>query len=155
MLQSLKPYRGGLAVVAIGIIAFFIFRGNPINDFKLITRGVLVHGIATDVSDFEDQEDNAIVKRYFFIKYEFITATGEAIKDIVEVQGKSTDKGFATGQAIEIQYLPETPGIHRVKALASTSISGWIISNLLFGLLAIAPGCYFIFHTYRSKEKAG
>lgn len=150
MLQKLKPYGGGIAVIALGVLAFFILRGNPVNDFQLMTRGATLQGIAIEVNDFEDQEDNATTKRYFFIKYEFKTPTGETIHDIVEVPGKSTDKGYVTGQSLDIQYLPETPKVHRIKSLASLTLTEWILNNLLFGLLAIAPGCYFLYRSHRS-----
>jgi hypothetical protein len=154
LLLKLKRYRNGIGVLALGIVAFFIVQGNPVNDFQLMNNGVTVQGLATDVSDYEDREDNGNVSRYFFIKYEFTTPAGEKISDVAEVQGKSSDKGFQTGQSLEIQYLPNAPHIHRVKALASTTLSGWIIKNLLFGLLAIAPGCYFLYRSRQAKPKA-
>lgn len=148
-MKNLKPYGTGLGILALGILAFFIIIGNPVNDFKLMSRGVTVQGFATDVSDYEDREDNGNVSRYFFIKYEFTTPADGKISGIVEVQGKSNEKGFRTGQSLDIQYLPEAPNIHRVKVLSSTTLNGWIFKNVLFGLLAIAPGFYFL---YRSRK---
>jgi hypothetical protein len=153
LLRNLKPYREGLGLLALGIVAFFIILGNPFNDFKLMTRGFTVQGLATDVNDFEEREDNGNVSRYFFIKYEFTTPASERISGVVEVPGNSTDKGFRTGQALDIQYLPEAPDIYRVKALASTTLNGWILKHLLFGLLGIAPGCYFLFRSWQTERK--
>lgn len=153
LLKDLKPYRDGLGILAIGIVAFFIIQGNPLKDFQLMARGVTVQGLATEVNDFEDREDNGTVKRYFFIKYEFTTLAGEKISDLVEVQGKSEDKGFHTNQSLEIQYLPDAPNTHRVKSLSSTTLIGWIVEYVMFGLLAIAPGCYFLYKAYQSQRK--
>lgn len=150
-----KPYLSGLGLLAVGLIAFYVVVGNPMSDFKLMSRGVTVQGIATDVNDFEDREDNGNISRYFFIKYEFITPAGETISGVVEVPGNSTSRGFRTGQALDIQYLPEAPDIHRVKALASTTLNGWILKHLLFGLLAIAPGCYILFRSWQAERKVG
>jgi hypothetical protein len=152
-LLNIKPYRDGLGVVALGIVAFFILQGNPFSDFKLMSRGVTVQGLATDVGDFEDREDNGNLTRYFFIHYEFTTLAGEKISDVAEVPGKSSDKGFRTGQSLEIQYLTDAPDVHRIKALASTTLTGWIIKNFLLGLLSIAPGCYFLYRTYQAQRK--
>lgn len=153
LLIKLKSYRNGIGLFVIGIAAFFIINGNPLNDFRLMNSSVTVQGIATDVNDFEDREDNGNVSRYFFIKYEFKTNEGETIADVVEVPGNSTDKGFKTGQSLEIQYLPDAPNIHSVKALSSTSMSGWLLKNILFALLAIAPGCYMMYRSYQSESK--
>lgn len=81
------------------------------------------------MNDFEDREDNGNVSRYFFIKYEFTTATGQKISDVVEVQGTSGNRGFRTGQTLDIQYLSDAPNVYRVKALASTTLTGWILKN--------------------------
>lgn len=152
-LLTRKPYLSGLGLLAVGLVAFYIIMGNPLKDFQLMSRGVTVQGLATDVNDFEDREDNGNVSRYFFIKYEFTTAAGEQISGVVEVPGNSRDKGFRTGQALDIQYLARDPHINRVKVLASTTFSGWILKNVLFGLLAIAPGCYFLYRGWRGERK--
>lgn len=150
--RSLKPYRDGLGLIALGIAAYLIIFGNPLNDFRLMTRGVTVQGVATDVNDFEDRDDNGMVNRYFFITYEFTTEAGDKISDVVEVPGKSADKGYQTGQSLEIQYLSGSPDVHRIKSLSSTTLSGWLIKNILFVLLAIAPGCYVIYKSTRGKR---
>lgn len=150
--RSLKPYRDGLGLIALGIVAYLIIFGNPLNDFRLMTRGVTVQGVATDVNDFEDRDDNGMVNRYFFIKYEFITTAGDKISDVVEVPGKSADKGYQTGQSLEIQYLAGSPDVHRIKSLSSTTLSGWLMKNILFVLLAIAPGYYVIYRGFRSAK---
>jgi hypothetical protein len=85
-LLTRKPYLNGLAV---GLIAFYIIMGNPLKDFQLMSRGVTVQGVATDVNDFEDREDNGNVSRYFFIKYEFTSAAGEKISGVVDVLPKA------------------------------------------------------------------
>jgi hypothetical protein len=151
-MNILTRYRDALGLMALGIAAYFIIFGNPLNDFRLMTRGVTVQGVATDVNDFEDRDDNGMVTRYFFIKYEFITDAGVTISDVVEVPGKSTDKGYKTGQSLEIQYLSGSPEVHRIKSLSSTTLSGWLIKNILFILLAIAPGCYVIYRRIRSVK---
>ncbi|MCZ8215439.1 MAG: DUF3592 domain-containing protein [Cyclobacteriaceae bacterium] len=154
-LLKIKRYQNGLGLFTIGIAAYFIIYGNPLNDFQLMSRGVTVQGIATDVNDFEDREDNGNVSRYFFIKYEFTTATGQKISDVVEVQGTSSNRGFRTGQTLDIQYLTDAPDVHRVKALASTTLTGWMLKNLLLGILAIAPGLYFLYRSYQLERKRG
>ncbi|PZR38533.1 MAG: hypothetical protein DI538_09335 [Azospira oryzae] len=151
---KIKQYQNGLGLLIIGITAFFMISGNPLSDFQLMSRGITVRGITTDVNDFEDREDNGNVSRYFFIKYEFTTATGQKISDVVEVQGTSSNRGFQTGQALDIQYLSDAPNVHRIKALASTTLTGWIFKNILFGLLAIAPGLYFLYRSYQSEHKS-
>jgi hypothetical protein len=155
LLLHIKPYRDGLGVLVLCITAFFIVQGNPWRDFKLMSHGVTVEGLATDVGDFEDREDNGNVTRYFFIHYEFITLTGAKISGVTEVPGKASDRGFSTGQALEIQYLTDAPDVHRVKALASTTLTEWIIKNLLLGLLTLAPGCYLLYRSYQAQRKVG
>lgn len=149
-LLTRKPYLGGLALLACGIVAFFIVVGNPLTDYQLLTQGVTVRGVATDVNDFEDREDNGNLTRYFFIKYEFTTAAGEKISGVVEVPGNSADKGYRTGQPLEIQYLPGDPHKHSLTALSSTTLSGWILKHVLFGLLAVVPGCYLLYRTWQA-----
>lgn len=148
-----KPYLSGLGLLGIGILAFFIMLGNPLTDFQLLTQGVTVQGIATDVNDFEDREDNGNVSRYFFIRYEFTTAADETISGVVEVPGNSGDKGYRTGQGLYIQYLPGDPHTNRLTALSSTTLTGWILKHVLFGLLAIGPGCYLLYRTWRAERK--
>lgn len=155
LLLKIKHYQNGLGLLTIGIAAYFIIYGNPLNDFQLMSRGVTVQGIATDVNDFEDREDNGNISRYFFIKYEFTTITGQNISDVVEVQGTSSNRGFKTGQMLEIQYLTDAPDVHRIKALASATPTGWMFKNLLLVLLAIAPGLYFLYRSYQLERKRG
>lgn len=152
-MKSLKTYWSGLGLLTLGIAAFFIILGNPVKDFQLMTQGVTVTGVATDVNDFEDREDNGNLSRYFFIKYEFTAASGEKISGVVEVPGNSNDKGYRTGQALEIQYLASDPTINRIKKLASTTLSAWILKHVLFALLAIAPGCYVLYRVWQAEQK--
>jgi hypothetical protein len=153
-LLKLKPYLSGLGLIVVSIAAYLITQGNPINDFQLMSSGVTVPGSIIEVNDFEDREDNGNLSRYFFIKYEFTTGEGGKISDVVEVPGRSSDRGFQTGQSLDIQYLAGTPNIHRIKALASTSTTEWLLKNLLFLLLAIVPGSYMIYRSYQAERKS-
>lgn len=115
--------------------------------------GTIVEGVVVDVNDFEDREDNGNLTRYFLLKYEFTTKEGTKLSDVVETPGNSEQKGFRTGQPVEIRYMTSDPNIHRITALTTTDTTQLLINTILLSILAIAPGCYLLVRAYRQEPK--
>lgn len=152
LLSTLKHYRNGLLLLIIGIAALLIVHGNPWREYQLINGGTIVEGVVIDVNDFEDREDNGNLTRYFLLKYEFTTKEGTKLSDVVEIPGNSEQKGFRTGQSVEIRYMTSDPNIHRITALTTTNTTQWLIKTILLSILAIAPGCYLLVRAYRQEH---
>lgn len=134
-MQLTRIVGGILVVLAIaGGIASTLF---PSERQRLATEGVDTKGRIVEKWQGEPRLHTTFKRSFYFIGFEFQTASGELLRDELSLWMRSQLEAARIGQEIGVRYLPSNPRIHEVieyrDGLAARRI-GWglLLSGVLF-----------------------
>lgn len=157
----------GIAFPIVAMYFWFNSRGNPLNEYRLITNPTTAIGFInkieqeSDVVEYNDSRSAAEV--YFYIyEYTFKLPNGSIILgggtlngDIPEYLADVENKPYQ----VIVEYLSNNPNVNRVKGFsnAKTNVYEWFRYTLLVGVIVLIffSSCGFIIIKSGLKEYRG
>lgn len=158
----------GLAILILGFYFWRYFSGNPVNEFRLITKGKIANGYITSAeesSEYVEQNDGRTggMAYQFYYKYYFILPDGKKIYDSATTGGQLPGDLCCLDNEppyeVKVEYLPNNPTINRVKDYdaGSRTIGNWLWRKVgLGGILLVGTlsfGVLYIRHTIKEYKK--
>lgn len=151
--ELLKSMLIGIAALIIGFYFWRQAARNPINEFRLITRGKEVRGYVTsaeetsDIVEYNDGRSTGVAYEFYY-KYFFILPDGRKIEDSAVSAGRLPTELSSLDEArhgINVEYVPNNPSINRIKkySTGATTLWEWIWRKVALGGLLLA-GCLSI-----------
>lgn len=140
----------GLAILLFGFYFWRDIAGNPINEFRLITKGKIADGYVTSAeesSEYVEENDGRTggMAYQFYYKYYFNLPDGKRIYDSA-ISGGMLPEDLCCledeSYEVKVQYLSSNPTINRINEFDSGSktIGNWLWRKVgLGGILLV--GC--------------
>lgn len=143
----------GLAILLFGFYFWRHYAGNPINEFRLITKGRITNGYVTkaeESSEYVEQNDGRAggMAYQFYYNYYFNLPNGKRIYDSA-ISGGALPEDLCCLEdkpyEVKVEYLSSNPTINRVKDFdaGSKTIGNWLWRKVLLGGILLI-GCLSI-----------
>lgn len=169
-INLIKSILLGIAIPVIGVWIWYVSSDNPLNEYLLITKSQTVNGQITEVQEYDEIVEyndgrSAGQAFYFEYKYNFRLANGLTIGGVGREDGTLPEylRDVAENPyQTKIEYLPDNPGISRVKGMSSgnKTIYEWLRYSILSGVIVLLVCSYFAFiaidrgiKKYRNSKK--
>jgi len=144
--EALKTLGWGVVWV-VGAVAFWLnAAGNPINDLRLALSASIAQGhVVNSWEDAEDGDDGQLHWSHA-VAYSVELPNGREVKSGAKGSGRLRQE-FANIKepvAIDVEYLPWSPSVNRIKGSGSQSLGQWLgwkvgLGGLLLAL-SLVPG---------------
>lgn len=157
----------GLLFLFLGFYFWRQIAGNPINEFRLITKGRTTNGYVTtakESSEYVEQNDGRTggMAYQFYYRYYFLLPDGRRINDSASTGGRLPEELCCLDEKpfqVAVEYLSSNPTINRVKEYDSGSktIGNWLWRKVGFGTIllvgVLAFGVLYIKNTIKDYKK--
>ncbi len=133
----------GVIWIAFALWFWHSLAGNPFDELALIRRAKVAVGILSETYACLDGPDGRDgVTLYDRGVYSFQTPDGKQFRTFMDVPPGELEK------QVEVEYLPDDPGVNRVRGEGNVIISSWLLHKVGFGPLALVmfltPGVMLI-----------
>jgi uncharacterized protein DUF3592 len=157
LLNRLPTVFVGLMLTVGGFLFWLYLVGNPINEMRLITDGVTAKGVITDVREGYEDCDSCPGRKYlhYNASYTFQLPNGQTVE--AETKDSNGLRPDIIANGIEVEYLPDSPEVNRIKGTGSPTFTDWIwrkagIGGLLL-VMCLSPGVGLIHWGVRRKPE--
>jgi hypothetical protein len=155
LLNKLPSVFLGLVFIAGGFWFWLYLVGNPINELALINRGVTAKGVIKDVREGYEDCDSCPGRKYltYNASYTFQLPNGQTIE--AETKDSNGLRPDIIANGIEVEYLPDSPEVNRIKGTGSPTFTDWIwrqggIGGLLL-VMCLSPGVGLLYWAVHPK----
>lgn len=135
-------------LLALGAVFFwFHFVGHPFDDLSLLLRSQTAAGTVIEAEEVVDDDSNGRAVWSHHVTYRYIVPDkGEFRGTTGSLPGRLREdmRAMTEPVAVAVEYLPDHPGISRIKGSGCSSVFEWVWRKALLGLfllvLFLAPG---------------
>lgn len=153
----------GIAIPIVAMWLWFNSKGNPFNEYRLITNPTTAIGFINKVeleSDVVDYNDSRSAAEVYFYLYEFTfklpngsiihgggTLNGDIPENLADVENKPYQ--------VIVEYLSNNPNVNRVKGFsnAKTNVYEWLRYTFFGGIIVLMLSSYCSFIIIKSGLK--
>ena len=157
LLNRLPTIFVGLVLTVGGFLFWLHLAGNPLNEMALINRGLTTKGVIKDVRENYEDCDSCPGRKYlsYNASYTFQLPNGQTVE--AETKDSSGLRPDIIANGIEVEYLPDSPSVNRIKGTGSPTITDWLWRKVGLGslllVMCLSPGVGLIHWGFRRKTE--
>jgi len=138
--KQIKDLTKGILLAALLIIGaswfWYSLVGNPFHELAIIQQGKTTNGFIIETWEEPPERREGKLDWSYGITYEYYASNGNKYTGHTEGSDKLPQKlrpPLMEPYPVEVEYLPDNPGISKLKGEGSDSVVGWVLRKIVLG----------------------